>query len=269
MIELLKNIQNTNAKKFFLIAGPCVIESDIMTRKIIKDIISVTDRLKIPFIFKSSYRKANRSRLESFTGIGDKHALEILKNVRDEFKTPVLTDIHSVEEAKIAADYVDILQIPAFLSRQTDILIAAAKTGKYINIKKGQFSSPESINYAIEKIKKINNNILLTERGTSFGYQDLIVDYRSIPKMKKFGYPVILDVTHSLQKPNQASGVSGGEPEFIETIAKAGVAAGIDGVFLETHYNPAAAKSDGNNVLNLSKLEDLLSKLIRIKNALY
>jgi len=266
MIENIKNIKNTNKNNFFLLAGPCVIESEDVVFEIAKHIQEITDKLEIPFIFKASYKKANRSRLDSFTGIGDIKGLEILKKVSEELKIPVVTDIHSAEEANIAAKYVDILQIPAFLCRQTDILVAAAKTGKIVNIKKGQFLAPESMKFATQKIVESgNDNIMLTDRGTMFGYGDIIVDYRAIPEMQKTGFPVILDITHSLQQPNQSSGVTGGRPDLIETIAKAGIATGVDGIFLETHTNPAIAKSDGANMLNIKYLEDLLTKLVALR----
>jgi 2-dehydro-3-deoxyphosphooctonate aldolase (KDO 8-P synthase) len=237
--------------------------------EIAEKILAITNKLEIPFIFKGSYRKANRSRLDSFTGIGDMEALEILKKVGERFNIPTVTDIHTAAEAAIAAQYVDVLQIPAFLCRQTDILVAAAKTGKIVNIKKGQFLSPESMIHAVNKVKESgNNSVMLTDRGTMFGYQDMVVDFRGIPTMKKFGVPVVLDITHSLQQPNQNSGVTGGKPERIETIAKAGIASGVDGLFLETHPNPAHAKSDGANMLQLDKLEELLSKLVRISKAI-
>jgi 2-dehydro-3-deoxyphosphooctonate aldolase (KDO 8-P synthase) len=240
-----------------------------MAIKIAEKILEITNKLEIPFIFKGSYRKANRSRLDSFTGIGDIEALEILKKVGERFNIPTVTDIHTAEEAAIAAQYVDVLQIPAFLCRQTDILVAAAKTGKIVNIKKGQFLSPESMIHAVNKVKESgNNSVMLTDRGTMLGYQDMVVDFRGIPTMKKFGVPVVLDITHSLQQPNQNSGVTGGKPERIETIAKAGIASGVDGLFLETHPNPAHAKSDGANMLKLDKLEELLSKLVRIGKAI-
>ena len=258
----------TNTKSFFLIAGPCAIESEEMAFKICEEINDVAKEFEINFVFKGSFKKANRSRLDSFTGIGDQKALEILKKVGNEFSVPTATDIHEIEHAEYAADYVDILQIPAFLARQTDLIVAAAKTGKIVNIKKGQFMSPESMSFAVQKIKDSgNNDILITERGSTFGYQDLVVDFRGIPKMKKFA-PVILDVTHSLQQPNQSSGVTGGQPELIETIAKAGIASGVDGIFIETHHNPSQAKSDGKNMLKLDQLRTLIEKLIKLKNAI-
>jgi 2-dehydro-3-deoxyphosphooctonate aldolase (KDO 8-P synthase) len=270
MLEQINKIQHKENANFLLIAGPCIIESEEETIQIAEKILEITNKLKIPFVFKASYKKANRSRLDSFTGIGDVEALEILKKIGNRFNIPVTTDIHTAEEAEIAANYVDILQIPAFLCRQTDLLVAAAKTRKTINIKKGQFLSPESMIHAIHKVKESgNSNILLTERGTMHGYQDLIVDFRSIPIMQQNNFPVILDVTHSLQKPNQKDGVTGGNPEMIETIAKAGIAAGADGIFLETHPNPSKAKSDGKNMLSLDKLKNLLIKLVKIKQALF
>ncbi|KAA6330179.1 2-dehydro-3-deoxyphosphooctonate aldolase [termite gut metagenome] len=254
---------------FFLLAGPCVIEGEDMAMRIAEQVVSITDKLGIPYVFKGSYRKANRSRLDSFTGIGDEKALKIVRKVNETFGIPTVTDIHSCEEAAMAAEYVDILQIPAFLCRQTDLLAAAAKTGKTVNIKKGQFLSPSAMQFAVNKITESgNNNVMLTERGTTFGYQDLIVDFRGIPEMQRFGFPVILDITHSLQQPNQASGVTGGLPHLIETIAKAGIAVGVDGIFIETHENPAIAKSDGANMLRLDLLEGLLSKLVRIREAI-
>jgi 2-dehydro-3-deoxyphosphooctonate aldolase (KDO 8-P synthase) len=264
-LSLIPNIRNIASDNFFLIAGPCAIEGEDMALKIAKDIIEITNRLEIPYIFKGSFKKANRSRLDSFTGIGDQKALNILKKISDEFKIPVLTDIHSVEDAKIASDYVDILQIPAFLARQTDLLVAAAKTGKVVNIKKGQFMNPESMKFAVNKvIESGNNEVMITDRGTMFGYQDLIVDFRGIPTMKSFA-TTVLDVTHSLQKPNQNSGVTGGYPEMIETVAKAGVVNEIDGLFIETHTDPSKALSDGKNMLPLDKLEGLLHKLVKIR----
>lgn len=264
----LEYLKHTNSGNFFLIAGPCVVESEENVFEIACTIKAITDRLEIPFIFKASYRKANRSRLDSFTGIGDEKALEIIKSVRDKLNLPVLTDVHTAEECSIAAKYVDVLQIPAFLCRQTDLLIAAANTGKVVNIKKGQFLSADSMQFAVNKVKDSgNNNVWLTERGTTFGYQDLVIDYRGIPVMKNYA-PTILDITHSLQQPNQSSGVTGGKPELIETVAKAGIAVGVDGIFIETHPNPVQAKSDGANMLRLDLLEELLTKLVKIRKAI-
>jgi len=268
MLAKINKIQHQRSGNFFLIAGPCAIEGEVMAMEIAERILTITNKLKIPFIFKGSYKKANRSRLDSFTGIGDMEALEILKKIGERLNIPTITDIHTPEEATIAAQYVDVLQIPAFLCRQTDLLVAAAKTGKVVNLKKGQFLSPESMEHAVTKIKESGNNtVMLTDRGTMFGYQDIVVDYRGIPTMQGFGVPVILDITHSLQTPNQSSGVTGGKPEMIEPIAKAGIAAGVDGIFLETHPHPKNAKSDGENMLLLEKLEDLLKKLVKIKRA--
>ena len=264
----IPNLQYTDSGNFLLIAGPCAVESEENVFEIACTVKAITERLKIPYIFKASYRKANRSRLDSFTGIGDEKALTIIKSVKDRLGIPVLTDVHTVEECKIAANYVDVLQIPAFLCRQTDLLVAAAQTGKVVNIKKGQFLGAESMQFAVNKVKESGNeNVWLTERGTTFGYQDLVVDYRSIPVMQQYA-PTILDITHSLQQPNQTSGVTGGKPELIETIAKAGIAVGVDGIFIETHPDPVNAKSDGANMLRLDLLEDLLVKLIKIKQAL-
>jgi len=258
-----------NPKNFFLIAGPCIIEGEEMAFDIAEKMLKITERLQIPYFFKGSYKKANRSRLDSFTGIGDEKALKILQAIGKQFNIQTVTDVHTAEEAELAAKYVDVLQIPAFLCRQTDLLVAAAKTGKIVNIKKGQFVSPQSMQFAAQKVLESGNkNVMLTERGTMFGYQDLVVDFRSIPEMKKFGFPVVLDVTHSLQQPNQTCGVSGGQPELIETIAKAGVAVGADGLFMETHQNPAVAKSDGSNMLRLDLMEGLLEKLVRIRKAI-
>lgn len=263
-IQELKNSEN-----FFLLAGPCVIEGEDMALRIAERVVKMTDRLNIPYVFKGSYRKANRSRLDSFTGIGDEKALKVLQKVSKTFDVPVVTDIHAPEEALMAAEYVDILQIPAFLCRQTDLLVAAAKTGKIVNIKKGQFLSPSAMRFAANKVVEAGNSqVMLTERGTTFGYQDLLVDYRGIPEMQSFGHPVILDVTHSLQQPNQTSGVTGGMPALIETVAKAGVAVGVDGLFMETHEDPTVAKSDGANMLKLDLLEGLLEKLVRIRQAI-
>ena len=269
ILSNIPNIKYTDSDQFFLLAGPCAIESEEQAFKIARRIIEITDKYKIPFIFKGSYRKANRSRLDSFTGIGDVKALEILKKISTELNVPTVTDIHSAEEAEMAAKYVDILQIPAFLCRQTDILVAAAKTGKIVNIKKGQFLAPESMKFASTKVfESGNDNIMITDRGTMFGYQDMIVDYRGIQEMQKSKYPVILDITHSLQQPNQSSGVTGGKPELIETVAKAGIAVGVDGIFIETHYNPAEAKSDGANMLHLDHLDELMRKLSILKTTI-
>ena len=265
----IKELKHTDSDNFFLLAGPCVIEGEDMALRIAEKVVDITDRLRIPYVFKGSYRKANRSRLDSFMGIGDEKALKILKKVSDTFNVPTVTDIHSPEEAIMAAEYVDVLQIPAFLCRQTDLLVAAAKTGKIVNIKKGQFLSPMAMQFAADKVVEAGNeNVMITERGTTFGYQDLVVDYRGIPQMQTFGFPVILDVTHSLQQPNQSSGVTGGMPQLIETVAKAGIAVGADGLFIETHENPSVAKSDGANMLHLDLLEDLLTKLVRIRQAI-
>jgi len=253
-----------NRDNFFLMAGPCAIEGEDMALRIAEKVVGITNKLNIPYIFKGSYRKANRSRLDSFTGIGD----EKLRRVGDTFGIPTVTDIHETAEAAMAAEYVDILQIPAFLCRQTDLLVAAAKTRKIVNIKKGQFLSPGAMQFAVQKVADAgNDNVMITERGTTFGYTDLVVDYRGIPQMQQFGYPVIMDVTHSLQQPNQTSGVTGGLPTLIETIAKAAIAVGADGLFIETHPEPSKAKSDGANMLQLDLLEGLLTKLVRIREA--
>ena len=265
----MPNLTRTNTQNFFLIAGPCVIEGKEMAFDIAEQMTAMTRRLQIPYLFKGSYKKANRSRLDSFTGIGDEKALEILQAIGRQFDIPTVTDVHSAEEAALAAKYVDVLQIPAFLCRQTDLLVAAAKTGKTVNIKKGQFVSPQSMQFAAQKVQESgNNNVMLTERGTMFGYQDLVVDFRSIPEMQKFGFPVVLDVTHSLQQPNQTCGVSGGQPELIGSIAKAGIAVGADGLFMETHQNPTVAKSDGTNMLRLDLMEGLLERLVKIRQAI-
>ena len=264
MIEQLKNSASGN---FFLLAGPCVKEGEQMAMDIAGQIVEITRRLGIPYVFKGSYRKANRSRIDSFTGIGDIKALEVLKKVGQTYNIPVVTDIHAAEEAAMAAEYVDVLQIPAFLCRQTDLLVAAARTGKTVNIKKGQVLAPEAMEFAVQKVKDAgNNDMAITERGTTFGYQDLIVDYRGIPTMRRFA-PVILDVTHSLQQPNQTCGVTGGLPHLIETMARCGIAAGVDGLFMETHQNPAVAKSDGANMLPLDRMEGLLERLSALRMA--
>ena len=257
----------STSNSFFLLAGPCVIEGEEMAMHIAEHIVKLTDHLGIPFVFKGSFKKANRSRIDSFTGIGDEKALTILRRVGKEFGVPTVTDIHEIDDAKKAAEYVDILQIPAFLIRQTDLVIAAAKTGKYVNLKKGQFMSPESMKHAVQKVTDSSNHkVWITDRGTMFGYQDLVVDFRAIPVMKSFA-PTILDVTHSLQQPNQSSGVTGGRPEMIETIARAGVAAGIDGLFIETHFDTKRAKSDGANMLPLELMEGLLTRLRKLYQA--
>lgn len=259
----------TNSDNFFLLAGPCVIEGEDMALRIAEKITEITTRLQIPYVFKGSYRKANRSRLDSFTGIGDEKALKILHKVGETFGVPTVTDIHETHEAAMAAEYVDVLQIPAFLCRQTDLLVAAAQTGKIVNIKKGQFLSPGAMQFAAQKVVDAGNRqVMLTERGTTFGYTDLVVDYRGIPQMQAFGFPVVMDVTHSLQQPNQTSGVTGGMPALIETIAKAAIAVGADGLFIETHPEPAVAKSDGANMLQLDLLEGLLTRLVRIREAI-
>ncbi len=265
----IPRLQNTGSGNFFLIAGPCAIEGEQMAFDIAGRVDEMCRRLAIPYIFKGSYRKANRSKRDSFTGIGDEKALGILRAVGEQFGIPVTTDVHTDPEAAMAAQYVDVLQIPAFLCRQTSLLVAAAQTGKVVNIKKGQFVSPEAMRFAMEKVQEEGNpNVLLTERGTTFGYQDLIVDYRGLPVMQSFGAPVVLDCTHSLQQPNQSSGVTGGRPALIETIAKAGIAVGVDGLFIETHPKPSEAKSDGANMLPLDRLEGLLERLVRVREAI-
>lgn len=268
MANVFENI--TGKESFFLLAGPCVIEGEEMAMHIAERIVGMTERQGIPYVFKGSFKKANRSRLDSFTGIGDEKALKILQKVKQTFGVPVVTDIHSPEDARLAAQYVDVLQIPAFLCRQTDLLVAAAQTGKIVNIKKGQFLSPEAMKFTADKVRESGNEqVMVTERGTTFGYQDLIVDFRGIPIMQKAcECPVVVDVTHSLQQPNQTVGVTGGLPELIETIAKAGIAVGADGLFIETHTDPRNAKSDGANMLQLDLLEGLLEKLVRIRKAI-
>jgi 2-dehydro-3-deoxyphosphooctonate aldolase (KDO 8-P synthase) len=268
-LQNIPNLKHLDKGNFFLLAGPCVVESEDICFEIAERVKAVTDKLGIPYIFKASYRKANRSRLDSFTGIGDEKGLEIIAKVGKHFNIPTVTDIHAHEEAALAAKYVDVLQIPAFLCRQTDLLIAAAETGKHVNIKKGQFLSAGSMKFAVDKVRESgNNNVMLTERGTFLGYQDLVVDYRGIPEMQQNNVPVIMDITHSLQQPNQTSGVTGGKPELIGTIAKAAIAVGADGIFLETHPNPAKAKSDGANMLHLDHFEKLMTDLIRIRKAI-
>ena len=264
----IPKLKHLNSNNFILIAGPCAIEGEEMAFKIAEKILNISNKYKVPFIFKGSFKKANRSRIDSFTGIGDVKALEILRKVSKALDIPTITDIHEVKDAELAAKYVDVLQIPAFLVRQTDLVVAAAKTGKIVNLKKGQFMSPESMKHAVQKVKDSNNkNVLITDRGTMFGYQDMIVDFRGIPTMKLIA-PTILDVTHSLQKPNQTSGVTGGVPHMIETIARAGVVNNIDGLFIETHFDPKNAKSDGANMLDLNLLESLISNLVEIRKTI-
>ncbi len=264
-LSRIPQIKYTNTSNFFLLSGPCAIEGEDMALRIAERIVTITDKLQIPYVFKGSFKKANRSRVDSFTGIGDEKALKILKKVSDTFGVPTITDIHEVSDAEKAAAYVDILQIPAFLVRQTDLVVAAANTGKAVNLKKGQFMSPESMQHAVRKVTDSENEqVMITDRGTMFGYQDMIVDFRGIPTMKQFA-PVVLDVTHSLQQPNQASGVTGGRPAMISTMARAGIATGVDGLFMETHYDPATAKSDGANMLHLDLLEPLLSDLVKLR----
>ncbi len=264
-IASIPKIKHTESGNFFLLAGPCAIEGEEMAMRIAERVVAITDSLKIPYIFKGSFKKANRSRVDSFTGIGDEKALEILRKVGERFDVPTVTDIHEVSDASKAANYVDVLQIPAFLVRQTDLVVAAAKTGKVVNLKKGQFMSAESMQHAVKKVTDSGNDkVMITDRGTMFGYQDMIVDFRGIPTMRQYA-TTILDVTHSLQQPNQTSGVTGGRPEMIETIARAGIASGVDGLFIETHFDPANAKSDGANMLHLDYLEHVLSNLTAIR----
>ena len=265
MIKNIPLIQNLDKDNFFLLAGPCAIEGEEMALRIAERVVEITNKLGIPFVFKGSFKKANRSRLDSFTGIGDEKALKILRKVSETFNVPTVTDIHTNEDALMAAEYVDILQIPAFLVRQTDLVVAAANTGKHVNLKKGQFMSPESMQHAVTKVHETGNvNAMLTDRGTMFGYQDMIVDFRGIPTMKQYA-PTVVDITHSLQQPNQNSGVTGGRPDMIETIGKAAIATGADGIFIETHFDPANAKSDGANMLHLDYFEDLMTKLVAIR----
>lgn len=267
-LELIPKIKHTTSNNFFLLAGPCAIEGEEMALRIAEKIVKITDSLEIPYIFKGSFKKANRSRIDSFTGIGDEKALKILQKVSETFDVPTVTDIHEVSDAQMAAHYVDVLQIPAFLVRQTDLVVAAANTGKVVNLKKGQFMSPESMKHAVTKVTDCHNQqVMITDRGTMFGYQDMIVDYRGIPTMRQYA-PVVLDVTHSLQQPNQSAGVTGGRPEMISTIARAGIASRADGIFIETHFDPANAMSDGANMLNLSLLEKLLSDLVAIRKTI-
>jgi 2-dehydro-3-deoxyphosphooctonate aldolase (KDO 8-P synthase) len=268
-LSSIPNLDYINEANFFLMAGPCAIEGESSALSIAEKVQEISNILKIPLIFKGSYKKANRSRLDSFTGIGDKKALKILDKIRTEFKLPVITDIHSAIEAEMAAPYVDILQIPAFLSRQTEILVSAAKTGKVVNIKKGQFMAPGAMKFAAQKIiDSGNTKIIITDRGSMFGYQDLVVDFRGLVEMREFGHPVVLDITHSLQKPNQDTGITGGNPHMIETIARAGVAVGVDGLFVETHPDPGSALSDGANMLPLDLMENLLTRLVAIRKTI-
>jgi len=267
-LSLIPQLKHADSQQFFLLAGPCAIEGEDMALRIAERIVKITDRLEIPYVFKGSFKKANRSRVDSFTGIGDEKALKILAKVSQTFGVPTLTDIHEVSDAAMAAEYVDVLQIPAFLVRQTDLVVAAAATGKVVNLKKGQFMSPESMKHAVQKVlDSQNDQVMVTDRGTMFGYQDMIVDFRGIPTMRQYA-PVVLDVTHSLQQPNQSSGVTGGRPEMIETISRAGIAAGVDGLFIETHFDPANAKSDGANMLSLDLLEGLLTRLSAIRSTI-
>lgn len=264
-INSIPQIKHTDSGNFFLLSGPCAIESEEMAMKIAEKLITITNKLEIPFVFKGSFKKANRSRIDSFSGIGDEKALKILRKISETFHVPTVTDIHTNEDAAMAAQYVDVLQIPAFLVRQTDLLVAAAVTGRTVNLKKGQFMSPESMKHAVQKILDCNNqNVMITDRGTMFGYQDMIVDFRGIPTMQHYA-TTVLDVTHSLQQPNQSAGVTGGRPDMIETIAKAGIAVGVDGIFIETHFDPTNAKSDGANMLHIDYFEDLMTKLVAIR----
>ncbi len=267
-LQNIPKLKHLDSKQFFLIAGPCAIEGETMALKIAEQVCELTDKLRIPYIFKGSFKKANRSRIDSFTGIGDEKALKILRKVSETFEIPNLTDIHQIKDASMAASFVDVLQIPAFLVRQTDLLVAAAKTSKVINLKKGQFMSPEAMQHAVRKVKDSGNEkVWITDRGTMFGYQDMIVDIRGIPTMRQYA-TTVLDVTHSLQQPNQNTGVTGGRPDMIETIARAGIANNVDGLFIETHYDPSRAKSDGTNMLHLDKLGPLLKNLVAIKETI-
>lgn len=265
ILQDIPKIKHTDSNNFFLLCGPCAIEGEDMAFRIAEKVLTITNKLEIPYIFKGSFKKANRSRIDSFTGIGDEKALKILRRVSETFKIPTVTDIHQASDAAMAAAYVDVLQIPAFLVRQTDLVVAAAKTGKVVNLKKGQFMSPEAMRHAVQKVKDTGSDkVWITDRGTMFGYQDMVVDFRGIPTMKQYA-PVILDVTHSLQQPNQSIGVTGGRPEMISTIARAGIATGADGLFIETHFDPANAKSDGANMLDIANLEKLLTDLVAIR----
>jgi len=267
-LQDIPKLKHTTSDNFFLLAGPCAIESETMALQIAEKVCKITDALKIPYIFKGSFKKANRSRIDSFTGIGDEKALKILRKVSETFDIPTVTDIHEVSDAAMAAQYVDVLQIPAFLVRQTDLVVAAAQTGKVVNLKKGQFMSPEAMKHAVQKVKDAGNEkAWITDRGTMFGYQDMIVDFRGIPTMRAFA-PTVLDVTHSLQQPNQTSGVTGGRPDMIETIARAGIVNNVDGLFIETHFDPSNAKSDGANMLHIDHLEKLLTNLSAIRRTI-
>ncbi len=267
-LNSIPKLKHTDSNNFFLLAGPCAIESEDMAFRIAEKVVKITDALEIPYVFKGSFKKANRSRIDSFTGIGDEKALKILQKVSETFDIPTVTDIHEISDANLAAQYVDVLQIPAFLVRQTDLVVAAAETGKVVNLKKGQFMSPEAMKHAVQKVKDAGNNMAwITDRGTMFGYQDMIVDFRGIPTMRQYA-PTVLDVTHSLQQPNQTSGVTGGRPDMIETIARAGIVNNVDGLFIETHFDPANAKSDGANMLHLDHLEKLLSNLVVIRKTI-
>ncbi|WP_299102995.1 3-deoxy-8-phosphooctulonate synthase [uncultured Winogradskyella sp.] len=267
-LKLIPKLKHTDSNNFFLLCGPCAIEGEDMALRIAEKVINITNKLEIPFIFKGSFKKANRSRIDSFTGIGNEKALKILRKVSETFDVPTVTDIHEASDAAMAAEYVDVLQIPAFLVRQTDLVVAAANTGKVVNLKKGQFMSPEAMKHAVQKVKDAGNEkAWITDRGTMFGYQDMIVDFRGIPTMREFA-PTVLDVTHSLQQPNQSIGVTGGRPDMIETIARAGIVNNVDGLFIETHFDPANAKSDGANMLHLDNLEGLLSNLVAIRKTI-
>lgn len=264
-LQHIPQIKHLDSGNFFILAGPCAIEGEEMAMRIAERLVTITDKLQIPYVFKGSFKKANRSRVDSFTGIGDEKALKILRKVSETFHVPTVTDIHTNEDAVLAAEYVDILQIPAFLVRQTDLVVAAANTGKTVNLKKGQFMSPESMKHAVQKVLDCQNqNVMVTDRGTMFGYQDMIVDFRGIPTMQQYA-TTVLDVTHSLQQPNQTSGVTGGRPDMIETVAKAGIAVGVDGIFIETHFDPANAKSDGANMLDLKYFEGLMTRLVALR----